>query len=117
MEFIREAENDERIKFYLGDIVTIREEGRCYSTYKDFFKFNGLSNSNWHNGDSLKRNWEGVIVGFGEHESDSDIIIAVVYIPKVRQKYLIGLEGIQKVVKMTKEEIEDALGYKIEIIG
>lgn len=112
--------------FNVGDIVKVTDEGCQYSTYPSFFtqnfgispKSEDFSSRYCYNVyiDMVNENEEEYkIVGFGKHIT-TDKIIYVIEDSNSRI-FLIGEDGIDAILrKMTLEEIEKELGYKIKLI-
>lgn len=119
-----QEEND----FKVGDIVTVRNWGYAYSSYTSYFDENDMSGvslkdiaryeyGNFNRPESLDTKFKILQIGTHEITNKAIAFIELCEPDKFFPTYLIGVEGLGQVrKKMTLEDIEEKLGYKIELV-
>lgn len=109
----------------IGDIATVKDCGRMYLTFSDWFKRNDVdveyacrydyNRDNLHSGDRVE------IIDIHPHHITKKNLCLVKIVNDIENDYfyytyLIDEEGLSPIKRMTKEEIERELGYSIEIV-
>ena len=111
-------------KFKVGDIVRVTNWGDQYSVCTPWFtkhasglKLEWIINYRYGNDNYSKNSNERFKVLFVD-PNDGRCLIGEMFINMIGSTYLVGEDGLAHVRKrMTQDDIEMALGYKVELIG
>ena len=107
-------------KFNIGDHVKVVDKDFSYTKYDDFFFENNITMHDvamYDYGVAAKENVEYEIIQKGTHTIFTDRELYLIKSLNKDKTYIVESDGIEfSKRKMTIEEIEELLGYRIELV-